>query len=167
MQFLETERTVLRPFIIEDSIALFNLNQDPEVLKYTGDVPFQSVEEANHFIMQYIKTQAPGLGRWAVIHKTSDQFLGWCGIKYNPDLNEYDLGFRFFKMYWGQGFATEVSRASLNYGFHQLDLPAIVGRAMTQNAASIRVLQKNGMHFSKCILEKGVAWQVYEIVRKN
>jgi len=70
-------------------------------------------------------------------------------------------------MYWGQGFATEVSRASLNYGFQHLDLPAIVGRAMEQNAASIRVLQKIGMHFSKCILEKGVAWQVYEIVRKN
>jgi RimJ/RimL family protein N-acetyltransferase len=167
MQFLETERTVLRPFIIEDGISLFNLNQDPDVLKYTGDVPFHSLEEANNFIKQYIKTQAPGLGRWAVIHKTTDQILGWCGLKYNPDLNEYDLGFRFFKTYWGQGFATEASRACLDYGFQHLDLPAIVGRTMEQNAASICVLQKIGMHFSKCILEKGVAWQVYEIARKN
>jgi len=75
MQFLETERTVLRPFIIKDSISLFNLNHDPEVLKYTGDVPFPSLEEANNFIKQYINTQAPGLGRWAVSHKTTDQFL--------------------------------------------------------------------------------------------
>ncbi len=125
------------------------------------------MEEANNFIKQYIKTQAPGLGRWAVIHKTTDQILGWCGLKYNPDLNEYDLGFRFFKTYWGQGFATEASRACLDYGFQHLDLPAIVGRTMEQNAASICVLQKIGMHFSKCILEKGVAWQVYEIARKN
>lgn len=167
MQFLETERTVLRPFIIEDSIALFNLNQDPEVLKYTGDVPFQSVEEANHFIKQYIKTQAPGLGRWAVIHKTSDQFLGWCGIKYNPDLNEYDLGFRFFKMYWGQGFATEVSRASLNYGFQQLKLDIILGRAMKQNVNSIHVLQKIGMHYANSFLINGEEWFVYKATRKT
>lgn len=167
MHLIKTERTLLRPFTFEDSHALFKLNQDPDVLKFTGDVPFVSLEEVIYFIEHYYSTQPSGLGRMAVIDKTTDQFLGWCGLKYKSELNEYDLGFRFFKSYWGQGFATEVSLACLDYGFQHFNLPAIVGRAMEQNAASIRVLQKIGMHFSKCIFEKGVAWQVYEITRKK
>ena len=36
-------------------------------------------------------------GRWAVIDKENDAFLGWCGLKFTPELAEYDIGFRFFK----------------------------------------------------------------------
>jgi len=167
MFILETDRTLLRPFKIEDGPSLFELNLDPEVLKYTGDIPFNTLDDANRFVKKYIQTQLQGLGRWAVIHKDNSNFLGWCGLKYTLELDEYDIGFRFFKTYWNKGFATEVSKACLDYGFRTLKLDAIVGRAMKQNGSSIRVLEKIGMRYAKTIKLNGDDWQVYKIERSS
>lgn len=43
-----------------------------------------------------------GVGRLAVIDKTTLKFIGWCGLKYNQDKNELDIGFRFYRNYWNK-----------------------------------------------------------------
>ena len=65
------------------------------------------------------------------------------------ELNEVDLGYRFFKKFWGQKIATESALACIEYGFNTLGLKRIIGRAMKENIASIKVLEKCGMHFVK------------------
>ncbi len=69
-------------------------------------------------------------------------------LKYNEE-QMVDLGFRFFKVYWGKGFATEAAKSCLDYGFSQLKLQTIVGRALIENIASIKVLEKIGMKYWK------------------
>ena len=64
-------------------------------------------------------------------------------------MNEYDIGFRFFKKYWNKGYATESSKACLSYGINELKMTEILGRAMKENKASIRVLEKIGLEFEK------------------
>jgi RimJ/RimL family protein N-acetyltransferase len=86
-------------------------------------------------------------GRWAVHTKAENEFIGWCGLKSRPERKEIDLGYRFIRSSWGKGFATEAAYASLRYGFDKLQLDRIIGRAMPQNLASIRVLEKCGMQF--------------------
>lgn len=144
---LETNRLYLRELNISDAEDFFLLNQDPEVIKYTGDVAFQHVSEALSFLQNYNPYELYGYGRWAVIRKEDDAFLGWCGLKYSPDLDEVDIGFRFFQKYWNQGYASESALACLVYGFEQLNLEKIVGRAMEANLASVKVLEKIGMHY--------------------
>jgi len=90
-----------------------------------------------------------GFGRWAVIRKQDDVYIGWCGLKYSPQLDEVDLGFRFFKKHWNKGYATEAAKACIDYGFNHLGLKKIVGRAMNENQSSIRVLEKIGMIYEK------------------
>jgi RimJ/RimL family protein N-acetyltransferase len=75
------------------------------------------------------------------------EFIGWCGLKYRPELDEIDLGYRFMKSAWGKGYATEAAMASIKYGFEQLGMRKIVGRAMPGNLGSIKVLEKCGMKF--------------------
>ena len=84
-----------------------------------------------------------------MINKSNNEFLGWCGLKYNPELNETDIGFRFFENHWNIGFATESAKACLKYGFEKLSLKSIVGRAMVENVASIKVLEKIGLKYDK------------------
>ena len=163
MKILETERLYLRKFSINDEEHLFKLNLDEDVIKYTGDSAFKSVEEAKIFLENYNHYQLYGFGRWAVIDKKSEEFLGWCGLKFSEELNEVDLGFRFFRKYWNKGFATESSLACLKFGFSELNLDKIVGRAMLANQASIKVLEKIGMQFVAEInfeLHKGVLFQI-------
>ncbi|MFN5416807.1 MAG: GNAT family N-acetyltransferase [Flavobacteriia bacterium] len=147
MKTLQTQRLYLREFTIEDATHFYDLNLDPEVIKHTGDEAFKSIAEAKIFLENYDHYQKYRFGRWAVIDKSNEEFLGWCGLKYSPEKDEVDLGFRFFQKYWNKGFASEAAQACLNYGFNELNLLQIVGRAMKENAASIRVLEKVGMKF--------------------
>lgn len=142
---LETKRTYLRNLLIGDAEDFYRLNLDPAVLKYTGDRPFQTVDEARRFLEQYDQYEKYGVGRLAVIGKGTNAFIGWCGLKYSPEVDEYDIGFRFFKDVWNQGYATETASRCLEFGFSDLDIDEIVGRAMTENKASIKVLEKIGM----------------------
>ncbi len=115
--------------------------------------------------LNYSDYQTNGFGRWAVIDKPSNQFLGWCGLKLNEE-KFIDLGFRFFKTQWGKGYATESARATLEYGFNQLNMNEIIGRVALDNKASINVLEKLSMTFWKYDQCKGIQNSVYYKLNK-
>lgn len=146
-KIIETNRLYLRELSVADTENFYLLNADEEVIKYTGDKAFDSINEAKSFLENYNPYQEYGYGRWAVIDKSNEEFLGWCGLKYSSEVDEVDIGFRFFKKHWNKGFATESAKACLDYGFEKLNLKTIVGRAMEANTASIKVLEKIGMTF--------------------
>ncbi|PTT77151.1 MULTISPECIES: GNAT family N-acetyltransferase [unclassified Chryseobacterium] len=148
-KILETERLILRELNSNDALSFYDLNNNPNVIKYTGNVPFQSVEEARDFLLNYRDYDENGFGRWAVIEKTTGNFLGWCGLKYSKETDETDIGFRFFEEYWNKGFATESAKACLEYGFNEFHLSKIVGRVMAENIASIKVLEKLGLVYDR------------------
>lgn len=144
---LETERLFLREHTIDDAEYAYNLNLDPEVIKYTGDESFESIDEAQKFLLSYNHYKKYGFGRWAVINKVTQEYLGWCGLKYTPELDEYDIGYRLFKKHWNKGYASEAAIACLKIGFNKFGMKTIVGRAMKENNASIKVLQKIGLTY--------------------
>lgn len=144
-QILETERLILREFDIKDASNFYKLNLNPNVIRYPGEEAFSSVENAERFLANYTAYQDYGYGRWAVIKKQTGEYLGWCGLKL--DKGKTDLGFRFFEEHWGKGYAKESAQACLDYGFQKLGLKEIIGRAMKENIASIRVLEKIVMKY--------------------
>ncbi|MFY0483927.1 GNAT family N-acetyltransferase [Flavobacterium sp. PLA-1-15] len=148
-KILETPRLFLRELDPNDAEQFYQLNLNPNVIKYTGNAAFKDVEEALHFLKNYQDYKQNGYGRWAVIDKLNNEFLGWCGLKYEKDLDETDIGFRFFEQHWSKGYATESAKACLEYGFEKLNLKTIVGRAMQENIASIKVLEKIGLAFER------------------
>lgn len=144
---LETDRLILRQFKEEDAHAFFELNSDPEVIRYTGDEAFENLQAARAFILAYEPYKRDGFGRWAVELKATNEFVGFCGLRL-LESGEVDLGFRFHRKHWGQGYATESAKACLSYGFNKLNLKRIIGRAALENKASIAVLEKIGMSYS-------------------
>ena len=145
MNIIETERLFLRRLTIEDAKNLYQLNLDHDVIKYTGDEPFKSVKDAKIFLENYDHYKKYDFGRWAVINKKNNYFLGWCGLKYTQNLNEYDIGFRFLKKEWNKGYATESAKACIEMGFDKYKINEIIGRAMKKNIGSIKVLEKIGL----------------------
>lgn len=151
-KILETPRLILRELTPEDYQDFFDLNNDPEVVRYVGDGAFASLNAAKKFLENYDQYEKYGMGRWAVILKPDNEFTGWCGLKFQPELSEsgeVDLGYRFFRKYWGQKIATESAKASVAFGFNTLGLKRIVGRVMSGNNASVKVLENCGMHYVK------------------
>ncbi len=145
---IETARLVLRQFEPGEGQLIYTLNEDPEITRYTGD-PVRDLDHAEEILREVILPQYTlyNHGRWAVHTKPGMEFIGWCGLKYRPELDEIDLGYRFMKQAWGKGYATEAAMASVRYGFEKLGLRRIVGRAMPENIASIKVLEKCGMRY--------------------
>ncbi|MEQ9186429.1 MAG: GNAT family N-acetyltransferase [Cryomorphaceae bacterium] len=131
-----------------DANRLYLLNSDQEVIRYTGDAPFRSIEDARQFLIQYDEYERSGFGRWGLARKDNDAFIGWCGLKRHEN-GEVDVGFRLLQSEWKQGFATEASLACLQLAFETLHLPYVIGRVMRENTASIQVLERIGMRFWK------------------
>ena len=96
---LETERLLLREIELSDAPFAFELNNDIDVVKYTGDVAFKSVDAASEFISNYKDYELNSMGRWACIVKSKNEFIGWCGLKLLRDTNEIDLGYRFMLIF--------------------------------------------------------------------
>ncbi|MGZ3898748.1 MAG: GNAT family N-acetyltransferase [Bacteroidia bacterium] len=149
MIIIETQRLLLRELTADDAEQAYFLNLDPEVIRYTGDEPFKNIEEAKKFLTNYNSYQKYGFGRWGVIEKNTNEFLGWCGLKYIEDQDLHDIGFRFFKKHWGKGYATESASTCIKTGFEKFNLPFIIGRAAKANSASINVLKKIGLNYLK------------------
>ena len=161
---IETSRLILRTFTELDAKLIYELNQDPDVIKYTHD-PVKDLDHASEILTKTIIPQyiLYNHGRWAVHLKPALEFLGWCGLKYRLELNEIDLGYRFKKDSWGKGYATEAAYASIRYGFDKLGLQRIVGRAEIDNIGSWKVLEKCRMVYIGNGEVGGFPVKIYEI----
>jgi ribosomal-protein-alanine N-acetyltransferase len=164
--FAETERLFLREFLPTDAQGMFELDSDPEVHRYLGNKLVQSIEQSQEMIViiqrQYLEN---GIGRWAVIEKATNEFIGWAGLKLvrepiNHHVDFHDVGYRFIRRYWGKGYATEAAQASVDYGFQVLHLPMLYAIADMQNLASRAVLAKVGLRHISVFDHDGVptAW---------
>ncbi len=171
--FTETERFILREIIPQDIDGLFELDSDPQVHRYLGNKPVTSKKQLEVVIgfirQQYLEN---GIGRWAIIDKASNNFVGWAGLKLvkestNDHINYYDLGYRLSRKYWGQGIATESAIASLEYGFNILNINEIYAAAHTENIASNKILTKVGLKFIETFSYDGAKHNWYKIEKKE
>ncbi|MCB0480267.1 MAG: GNAT family N-acetyltransferase [Flavobacteriales bacterium] len=161
---IETKRFELRELVLEDSQMFYALNLDPEVTRYTGDRAFQSIGQAWHFLEEYIETVYPrdGFGRWAILDKKTGAKWGWAGLKKREN-GEIDLGYRLFQEYWGKGCAGEVGEGCLRHAFVNLKLESLIAEAVSENIASIRVMEKLGFKYLRDGVDHGFETKIYSI----
>ncbi len=147
--FLETERLLLRRFTLADLDNLFDLDSDPEVMRFVGGTPTPRDLIEHEFLPAYLRYYQSGdrYGFWATIEKSTGTFLGWFHFRplegASPDVPE--LGFRLRTAAWGQGYATEGSRALIRKGFTELGVERVVASTFADNLASRRVMEKAGL----------------------
>lgn len=146
---IKTKRLILRQFTESDADNLYQLDNDPEVMRHlNGGTPVSREVIINKILPLFLRydDQHPGFGFWAVEHKDRGHFLGW--ISFRPTENapsEAALGFRFCKAAWGRGYATEGARAVINKGFTEMGVQRVVATTYQDNLASQRVMEKLGM----------------------
>jgi [ribosomal protein S5]-alanine N-acetyltransferase len=150
---VETERLILRELLAKDAEAMFAMDCDPDVHKFLGNNPIQKIEETIKTIemvrQQYLDN---GIGRWAMIEKSSGEFVGWTGLKFmkepiNNHINFYETGYRLAQKHWNKGYATESTKAALHYAFEQLNTKEVFGITHVDNIKSRRALEKSGLKF--------------------
>jgi RimJ/RimL family protein N-acetyltransferase len=165
----ETQRLLVRPRQIADLNACLAMDRDPAVVRYI-DVPWRGAEAHRSFVLDRMMRAYPaGLGYWSVVLKlVPAAFLGWVLlIPYDAIGPEIEIGWRFLRSAWGNGFATEASLPVLRHGFETVGLARVVADVHPDNAASLRVAEKLGMH---CVGErriKGKRLRSYALERQE
>ncbi|MBO3116603.1 GNAT family N-acetyltransferase [Winogradskyella sp. DF17] len=147
---IETERLVMRPVTIDDVNDFFELDSNPNVLKFLGNNPITSIEESKIMIKDIIEQYKTfGIGRLAITKKDTKEFIGWSGLKFErvvrKEFNYCDVGYRLKEQFWGNGYATEAALASIDFGFKKLKLKEICAAAEAKHGASNHILKKIGM----------------------
>jgi RimJ/RimL family protein N-acetyltransferase len=147
---LETPRLILRQFTEDDVDNLFDLNNDPQVMRYlTGGRPTPREVIRDEVIPFHLAVYArlDRLGTWAAESAATREFVGWFHFRPGPggDITNIDLGYRLRRPAWNKGYATEGSRALISMGFTGLGVERVFAHTMTVNTASRRVLEKCGL----------------------
>jgi RimJ/RimL family protein N-acetyltransferase len=144
---LKTPRLAIRQFTEDDIDNLFNLNSDPEVMRYLGRPPSRQMlqDEIIPFHLG-VYQRFDRLGTWAADSASNGEFLGWFHFRAEDgDITNIHLGYRLRRSAWSKGYATEGSTALINMGFTDLGVQRVFARVMATNAASRRVLEKSGL----------------------
>lgn len=155
--YLETERLALRRFTADDADLLIELDSDPAVMRYlTGGAPTapEIVRERYlpNILAGYEKWNGD-LGLFAAQEKDAGAFIGWFILRPEPDgpLDEVELGYRLRQAAWGNGYATEGSRALLRKAFTELGVRMVWAKTMFVNHGSRNIMEKLGMTLAETI----------------
>lgn len=142
----------------KDEDLLFELDQDPDVMKYISDGVISSREQIRDvFIprMQAYRDAEKGWGLWQVNLRETDEYLGWVLVRpmyffsENPEFDNLELGWRFFRSSWGKGYASEAAEHIKNHLALNKHYRAFSAIADENNLGSIGVMKKIGMSYIK------------------
>jgi RimJ/RimL family protein N-acetyltransferase len=155
---IDTGRLVLRRFTTDDLEAFYQLGSRPEIIRYAQAVPLASREQALEFMQAapFHDYTTYGYGRFACVWKATSAVIGFSGIKYVPEIEDNELGYRFLPEYWGRGLATEAGEASIEFARARLGLGRLVAMVHPDNVASARVVTRLGFSVEKKLRYSGL-----------
>ena len=147
---LESERLYLKEFTNNDVDNLFRLNGNADVMKYIRP-PETDIDVIKKLIKKIINyySDNPGLGVWAGYEKLSNEFIGFFELAHLDTTDEIEVGYRLFKEYWGQGYATEMTKVLIDYGFNKMGLKQVARITHPENSASRNVIKKSDLRYKK------------------
>ena len=165
MKIIETERLLLKNYIEEDKEHLVSLLTNAAVMKHV-DIGVFPVEKANELWIKLIERSYPQGIRtiWAVFAKDDSRYVGHAAIRPRPTKTEdWEISYMLKTEEWGKGFATEIARRLIAYGFDELNLTGVVATIDDDNFGSIKVVEKAGMNFSHYEYDDEGRFSVYSI----
>lgn len=132
---------------IENLVALFS---DPEVMRYVGHGVRNRQETRKKIEMMIKQHEKYGFICGDVYEKASNQFVGRAGLVYldgNENQPDIELSYTLHKKFWGRGYATELVKALIAWGFDNLPIEKLVAVAQPDNKGSRHVMEKVGMQY--------------------
>lgn len=144
---METERLTIRIYTASDHHQLIKLFTDKDVMKYVDDGVFSLENAENLWQRLFEKFYAKDLKTiYGVFAIEDGRYIGHAAIRPRPtQTDDWEISYILKKDEWQKGFATEIARKLVEFGFQELKLNAVFATVDTDNLASIHVLEKIGM----------------------
>jgi Acetyltransferases, including N-acetylases of ribosomal proteins len=168
MKRLETERLFFRGYEKSDKENFIGLFTDEAVMKYVGDGVL-TLERAEAFWQKLFEKLYPdGYDIWAVFSKENSEYVGHAGIYRRPNhSDEWEFVYFLKREAWGKGYATEIARRLVRFGFEDLNLQEVFASVDDEHTASIGVLKKSGLKFKRYEYDENERFSVYSITAED
>lgn len=143
---LETERCYVRETVPEDAEDFFGIYHEASITRYTDGL-FSELDQEKQYIEEYIDKvyRFYNFGVWTILKKETGEVIGRAGFSFREGFEEPELGYVIGLPWQGQGYATEICREILQYGFEMLGFTAVHAFVRAENAASLAICRKLGM----------------------
>jgi ribosomal-protein-alanine N-acetyltransferase len=142
---IETPRLLLRPLALEDAEDVFEWVSDPIVNRYMPYALYRHVSEVKDWILSLDEKE----NTFAFVLRETGKVIGSGSVSFDEHRNAYKLGYNLNRAYWGKGYATEASRAMIQWAYSQLGARDFCANHATVNIASGNVMRKCGLSFER------------------
>ncbi len=148
---IHTERLILRPSRLADAQAAFERRNHPDVARYQDwELPY-TLERAHNRMAELEAMDGPTVDKgWSltvVEAANPDRIVGDLATQLLWDGRTATVGYSFLPEYWGRGYATEASKALIEYLFTVVGVGRMESSLHPDNPPSARVLEACGMTF--------------------
>lgn len=159
MKIAETERLIIRYLTLADSEFWRDLLCTPTFIQYIGDRNVRTLEQSKAFLTDRVFPQYAehGLNMYLVELVDSHTPIGAVGLLKREGIVDVDIGFALLPEYEGKGYAYEASKAVLDFGYQQKQLPKIIAFTSEDNLACQKLLIRLGLTHTK-----NIPWPVNE-----
>jgi RimJ/RimL family protein N-acetyltransferase len=153
MTVIDTERLLLRRLTEADAAFILALLTDADFLAQVGDRGVHNLEDARRYVREgpAASYARHGFGLNAIQLKRTSLPIGLCGLLRRDSHPDVEIGFALLPQARGQGLALEAAAATLSWGRNTLGLKRIVALTAPNNAGSIRILERIGLHFERMV----------------
>lgn len=159
----ETERLFLRKMSMDDVENLQKIFSDPVTMQFYPKT--FNIEETRGWIQRVLNNyEQHGAGLWACHLKATGEFVGQCGLFFQPDVDGYaeiEVGYLFVRKFWHKGLATEAAFGTMQFARDKLGYKRLISLIRPENVPSRRVAGRNGLVPEKEVDYKGYKHIVY------
>ncbi|MCY4153142.1 MAG: GNAT family N-acetyltransferase [Aestuariivita sp.] len=139
---LETERLLLRAPQLDDFAGIADFYASDHAKFVGGPVSAELAwrnlaQEAGHWVLR-------GFGRWSIVEKQSNGWIGSCGLWFPAGFPEIELGWDLAERATGKGYATEAAHAARDFAYQQLELTTLISLVADGNDRSVAVALRLG-----------------------
>jgi len=164
---LFTPRLFLREFTQADFTALREMDSQEIMHTYERTPPTEA--ETRRTLEESLKNQTDiprTVYRLAITIPPLDEVRGLIKLSRQwESIREWEIGWAVHPLEWGNGYATEAAWYVMDFAFRELDVHRMVAFCHVDNRASIRVMEKLGMHLDGRLREtrwlNGTWWDEY------
>lgn len=140
---LQTERLRLVPFTQDHFDAYASMLADPESTRWIGSgEPLDRVNAWRSMAMLLGHWLLRGYGMWALERRSDGVFLGRAGLLRPEGWPDVELGWMLVRQHRHHGYATEASRAALDFAWGELRLERVISLIRKGNDASVSVAER-------------------------
>ncbi len=142
---LETDRCIIRETTPEDVESFYKIYSNPEITKYMEGL-YPEIEQEKQYVREYIEKIYAfyEFGVWTVLEKESGEVIGRAGFSYRQGYDEPEIGYIIGVPWQRHGYAEEVCRAILEYGWRKLHFKRVQALVETENEPSLLLCDKLG-----------------------